>query len=54
MATSVDIRTYVLMSGSHDAGVTLDLYSRSTAAPYMKYDIFLGKDMLYVLGLNEL
>ena len=48
MATSVDIRTYVLMRGSHDASVTLDLVDLQLHHTWsmMEYETFLGKDIL--------
>lgn len=47
MATSVDIRTYVLMSTSRDAGVTLDLVDLQLHHTWsmMEYETFFGKDI---------
>ena len=47
MATSVDIRTYVLMSSSHDASVTLELVDLQLCHTWsmVEYETFLGKDI---------
>ena len=56
MATSVDIRTYVLMSRSHDAGVSLDLVDLQLHHTWsmMEYETFLGKQqVLHTYVLNS-